>query len=329
MERTGWQKFCEICTIYPILEPIVAHMSASDAALLLALLGYLDDESYRALVKKHVTPIRDIPEHASWVISMINYGYTALLVGAGVDELHERYQNPINLWGEHQQRRPVTIWLAVMASPETRSNHCSVYRSERVAHGRVKRGRITSTEYRELLSEIETRRKFLPPEEYERLAEPLRKGSLLPVLGTSLGETNSEYLTGNRWSKWQPSTLQNDNKIVVISACEYTNDPESSMPLIYLCPDTHDGGTGDAWQNQRPKHPLAPTGRYVDYSWCKMSKSFTMPYENLRTSELSTSAAIDYDNGGLETWKSSSLWGFTVRFTCPLCDFHNDLHGIK
>jgi hypothetical protein len=102
-----------------VQELILSHLSMSDAAVFLRLLGLLDDQKW---YRRYMSPVRYLPEQAKWTQSMLDEKHTVLIVGEDV----ERLKTPLSF-----RERPLRIWLAVR-------------RSLSVSKSRAKRGRITS-----------------------------------------------------------------------------------------------------------------------------------------------------------------------------------------
>ncbi|KAK4107442.1 hypothetical protein N656DRAFT_509171 [Canariomyces notabilis] len=91
----------------PILNSVLSCLSALDASIFLAVLGLSFHPDWRNTVKMFTSPLRDIPEVAPWITTMIENGHAAFLIGADLN----RWRYPLTTYSN--ARFPLRLWLAV------------------------------------------------------------------------------------------------------------------------------------------------------------------------------------------------------------------------
>lgn len=104
---------------YHLIEQIISNLSASDAACFLAVNRLLRDPGMATLKGKYVTILRDIPEYADWLRTVLSKGHRAFLIGRDLDQLMMRLEDPLVYWQKYcgpsaWDQKPLRLWLAVM-----------------------------------------------------------------------------------------------------------------------------------------------------------------------------------------------------------------------
>ncbi|KAK1656867.1 hypothetical protein BDP55DRAFT_639257 [Colletotrichum godetiae] len=101
----------DICLrVYPVLEGILIHLSATDASAFLfaaRLITKISSETKR----RYLNLLRDIPEHMVWIDAKIRNGHKAFIIGNDLRTLRRRIAQPQS---ENQERSRLYIWLAVI-----------------------------------------------------------------------------------------------------------------------------------------------------------------------------------------------------------------------
>ncbi|KAK3933453.1 hypothetical protein QBC46DRAFT_402324 [Diplogelasinospora grovesii] len=94
---------------YPVLISILAHLSGSDAAVLLAVTGLYYNPQWAGIKTRFVNLQRDISEHSKWIDQMVLNGHKALLVGSDLDAWVARLRYPLTC----KRCSTLRVWLAV------------------------------------------------------------------------------------------------------------------------------------------------------------------------------------------------------------------------
>lgn len=120
--------------IYPFRSTLLSMLSCRDVALLMAVLGLpLHKEENR----RYFNIIRGMPEHQAWIYAKLHEGFTVTLIGKDVRELCLRMQAPLHYRDAHRGREDLTIWIAVLPGPNTRSSVPKGRRLGMSMYGRV------------------------------------------------------------------------------------------------------------------------------------------------------------------------------------------------
>ncbi|PWI64461.1 hypothetical protein PCL_10439 [Purpureocillium lilacinum] len=216
----------------PILDRILQHLSGSESALLLSILHLLRD---RCLVRKHVTPIRDLPEYADWIELMVSKGHTVFLLGEDVENLRFRLEKPQTYWAEGR----ATLAFKEQGRPFTDQDPGP---SPRIAG--KSRYWLTSDgdlQYPKTVEEVRHFRRL------EASGTVQLNGKLIPTPGMSHGIRNSDLRSAFRHtrSNWQKTTIKNSNSIDIVCAddCGHVYDDFSQQvtdpritPMFQFCP---------------------------------------------------------------------------------------------
>lgn len=271
--------------IWPVLESILSHLSASDSALLLSLLGgRLHWKDWQNIVNKYVTPIRDIPEYAPWIELMINKGHTIMLMGADLDDLRQRHRYPQLYWKKGKGRHTLRIWLFARVSKEIALGLSRYQRSYWLkADGDV----IFSTSTPESTKVRHSKRAWF-------------NGTIIPIPGTS-GDFNFDFGTAipsGADIRWERSNILNDSRIDVV--CAYP-PRQKGVSAIQMCPVKHEErGTGSAEKRFMVHSPGSdPTDCHLlspgamRKPWPSLtSVGFTMPYFNVQRGTYSSTRPL-------------------------------------
>ncbi|KAK8048461.1 hypothetical protein PG994_010191 [Apiospora phragmitis] len=106
-QRSRLEDACIRC--YPVLTAILNHLSGSDAALLLAVIGLYYNVEWAGIKMKFVCLQRDVPEHSQWIDTMVLNGHKALFVGSDLDAWVARLRYPLTC----KRYSILRVWLAV------------------------------------------------------------------------------------------------------------------------------------------------------------------------------------------------------------------------
>ena len=284
----------------PILDRILQHLSGSESALLLSILHLLRD---RRLVRKHVTPIRDLPEYADWIELMVSKGHTVFLLGEDVDNLRFRLEKPQTYWAEGRGKNALRIWLLARTSKTATLAFKEQGRpftdqdpgpSPRIAG--KSRYWLTSDgdlQYPKTVEEVRHFRRL------EASGTVQLNGKLIPTPGMSHGIRNSDLRSAFRHtrSNWQKTTIKNSNSIDIVcaDACGHVYDDFSQQvtdpritPMFQFCPTKRERQTEYLEESHMRHaygmgradcHILGPGSLQLPrVAFQRSSSGFTLPY---------------------------------------------------
>lgn len=105
------------CTYYyPVLEKILDNLSATEASILLAVIGLGYGSGMTTNFKRYLSIYRDMPELQDWWHLMASKGHSIWLAGSGLETLRSRIRDPLQYWNKGHGRDTIRLWLLVKAS---------------------------------------------------------------------------------------------------------------------------------------------------------------------------------------------------------------------
>ncbi|KAK7998735.1 hypothetical protein PG991_014930 [Apiospora marii] len=266
-KRSMLEDVCIRC--YPALRGILAHLSGSDAAVLLAVVGLFDKPDWAGIKARFVQLQRDIPEHSNWINQMVLQGHKVLLVGGDLDAWLARLRDPLRC----KRRSTLRVWLAVRVRYGVdREFNMRRQANERAYFLITREGDVVwgpSRASRQAKENVGwTENNVIPLPHSVAYKEPL----LPQVL-------------------WRRADIPNENGIELVWAQTATS---GRLPIIDMCPTQwHDQGqdygqegwhrTTLAWTAECDR--MAPGAVYRELSYG--GSTFRLPYLDLSTSEYS------------------------------------------
>lgn len=282
----------------PILDSILQHLSGSESALLLSILHLLRD---RQLVRKHVTPIRDLPEYADWIELMISKGHAVFLLGEDVDNLRFRLEKPQTYWAQGRGKNALRIWLLARTSKTATLAFKEQGRpftdqgpgpSPRIAG--KSRYWLTSDGDLQYPKTVEEVRHF---RHLEVSGTVQLNGKLIPIPGMSHDIRGSVFR--HTRSNWQRTTIKNSNSIDIVCAddcgdvyeteefSQQITDPHIT-PMFEFCPTKRERQTAYLEKShmrhaygiaREDCHILGPGSLQLPrVAFQRPSSGFTLPY---------------------------------------------------
>ena len=298
-QQSRLEDICIRC--YPILTGILTHLSGSDAALLLAVIGLYYNDKWAGVKIKFVCLQRDVPEHSQWIDTMVLNGHKALFVGSDLNAWVARLRYPLTC----KRYSTLRVWLAVRVRSGVDAELNKRRRARPWAYFMVTRegdvvwGPSRSTQ--RLRSLFWTQSNVIPIPHNTKVPEPI-----LPHV------------------IWRRTDIPNENGIELVWA-QMTS--AGRLPLIKMCPmqwsdQGKDGGqegshrTTLAWTEECDR--MAP-GAVRD----TRQSAFRMPYFDLSTLECSETVHL---------WEVTQpdRFAFVIELECtpgPV-NVANKLHGI-
>ncbi|KAL2016139.1 hypothetical protein VTK56DRAFT_4230 [Thermocarpiscus australiensis] len=287
---------------YPtILVPVLSFLSALDASLLLGVLGLTFDPDWRETVKMFTSPLRDIPEVAAWIATMIENGHAAFLIGGDLNRwrypltTYDKSRSTLRLWLAVRVRRGVDkelAWRRKQQQPGDLSPFFAVTDSGRVVWAR-----------------------FRQTWELGRSNGVLTHSSLIPIPGSERpGPSYCDFLDRTQWLE----TKTNENGVQLVYA---STRGAGSVPIIELCPtqwqdQSHENEGLDGWHRSKlacVRCDRSAPGAVVEGTRYGCSV-FRLPYLNLSTMEYSNSGMDNVDASGLLVEPDDLA--LAVRFDC-------------
>ena len=296
----------DICVrYYPVLTAILTHLSGSDAALLLAVIGLYYNVEWAGVKIKFVCLQRDVPEHSQWIDTMVLNGHKALFVGNDLDAWAARLRYPLTC----KRYSTLRVWLAVRVRYGVDAELNKRRRARPWAYFLVTReGGIVwgpSRSARQLRGAFWTDNNVIPIPHNTSVPEPI-----IPRVS------------------WSRTDIPNKNGIELVWA---QSTSAGRLPFIKMCPTQwsdqgQDRGqegwhrTTLAWREEcdRIAPGAAPTTK--DY---RGQSAFRMPYFDLSTLEYSETVH-------LRDITHPDRFAFIIELECTPgpTNVANKLHGI-
>ncbi|KAK8031867.1 hypothetical protein PG990_001601 [Apiospora arundinis] len=305
-DRKQRSRLEDVCIRYcPVLEGILAHLSGSDAAVLLAVVGLFDEPDWAGIQARFVQLQRDIPEHSNWIDQMVLHGHKVLLVGSDLDSWLARLRDPLRC----RRHSTLRVWLAV-----------------RVRYG-VDREFNTRRQANEMAHFIVTKEGDViwGPSRASRRAKENIGWTENNVIPLPHGAAYKEPLLPQ--VLWRRTDIPNENGIELVWAQTATT---GRLPVIDMCPTQwRDQGQDQgqegwhrvtlAWTAECDR--IAPGAVYRESSYG--GSIFRLPYLDLSTSQYSETVHLQ------EITQPERL-AFVVILECAYgpTDVMNKLQGI-
>ena len=268
--------------LYPILEAVLSFLSALDASFLLAVLGLKFQLDWQGVVEKFTSPLRDLPEVAPWIATIIKNGHAAFLIGGDLN----RWRYPLTTYD--QSRSTLRLWLALRVRRDVDEEL-----ARRRESGTLRPFFIIANSGHEVYGPGKQARELMLSNNVV-----LTDSSLIPIPASKCLGPLTDHLFSDR-TEWL-ETRTNEGGVQLVWA---RTSSDSRLPIAELCPTQ--------WQDQRHENEGRDGWHWTPGSRCDRSAPgavregrrerrsvFSLPYLDLSTMVYSKSGLDNVDSYG-------------------------------